>query len=900
MRDFAAFLALPATLLCFIASNGAAADALEWPYNLPPTVKYHPEHEPLVKRQLEAKEKLASQRPVGMRKMSEDEGEMFYMHYWDFGDKADEADSTGRGGATLSSNTSISLSAPLAPHFSGRRGYGLSGRSIFARQWGACPAGSASCTSIDRPNSCCQTGEICIIVSDTGNGDAGCCPQGETCGNTISSCDASAGQTQCSGAGSGGCCIAGYTCYDVGCVLANTQTVVTTLPVETVTTGQSSSQTFSTASGTSVGVAGVGSVYTTTIFQVSTATAPGSTGTVTSVTTVTLAPSSSPGTTVIAGQGPLTCSPGFQSCPASLGGGCCQSGYACGAVACGTATTSTTTEASALPPARPTSSADSTVVVAGGLTTAASSTSLINNDNCPTGFYVCSAYYIGGCCRVGRDCASTSCPASESTAVVSSGVTVVAPAGATQYSTTTVGGASSGASAAAGTQGNCANGFYLCGADQGGGCCASGYVCGTSICAATASGVAGQAKTTPSEGSILGLAWSLVVVGVASPRQPRSNSKHRSSTNLSNLRLAPLSARFADTAPKKTSAPRSPYEEAADFTFARHDASYIGGKSAPTTPGVLSRSGSRRHMAGGLSRRGSLYDDQGEEVAGGDEGLGVGGGMVKAKSEATLATRERLAGYGVPLRKRQSGQQRSRTNGTTTPGVRSRVQHNEDWLSRATTATNALLQESKGQTWIATRDSSASLHLASSEDDDADEGYEEMAASAIPQSRPRTAASTSVTPRPQTWGSRFGSRPASRRTSRRGSVSRTPGVPVAESSATYFDHPALNEVSSPTSSRSASPDVNEAELEALTQNQATGFGGLVDRVMGFSIFGTAESEESGADTELDRQRNRDQAVPRRRAQLPPPPARQNTAEGEQVGLWEDAAWLLSVAGRALT
>ncbi|KAK6438026.1 hypothetical protein LTR95_005775 [Oleoguttula sp. CCFEE 5521] len=90
MRDFAAWLALPATLLGFIAfPEAAAADALQWPYNLPPTVKYHPEHEPLVKRQLEAKEKLASQRPIGMRKMSEDEGEMFFLHYWDFGDIVD-------------------------------------------------------------------------------------------------------------------------------------------------------------------------------------------------------------------------------------------------------------------------------------------------------------------------------------------------------------------------------------------------------------------------------------------------------------------------------------------------------------------------------------------------------------------------------------------------------------------------------------------------------------------------------------------------------------------------------------------------------------------------------------------------------------------------------------------
>jgi hypothetical protein len=49
-----------------------------------------------------------------------------------------------------------------------------------------------------------------------------------------------------------------------------------------------------------------------------------------------------------------------------------------------------------------------------------------NIPGCPTGFYACSAVYHGGCCRTGRDCNPTSCPAIPSTTVVNSnGVTVV-------------------------------------------------------------------------------------------------------------------------------------------------------------------------------------------------------------------------------------------------------------------------------------------------------------------------------------------------------------------------------------------------------------------------------------------------------------------------------------------
>ncbi|MCJ1329889.1 hypothetical protein MMC10_006570 [Thelotrema lepadinum] len=95
---------------------------------------------------------------------------------------------------------------------------------------------------------------------------------------------------------------------------------------------------------------------------------------------------------------------------------------------------------------------------------------------CPTGFYQCSAYLAyGGCCQVGRDCASSSCPALGSTSLlVSDGVSVggVAP-------TATAGGG--------GGKGVCATGWSSCGASVGGGCCPSGWACGTASCSVTAS-----------------------------------------------------------------------------------------------------------------------------------------------------------------------------------------------------------------------------------------------------------------------------------------------------------------------------------------------------------------------------------------------------------------------------
>jgi hypothetical protein len=127
---------------------------------------------------------------------------------------------------------------------------------------------------------------------------------------------------------------------------------------------------------------------------------------------------------------------------------------------------------------------------------------------CPTGFYACSAYYLGGCCQTGRNCDTTSCPpASVSTTLVSgSTLTIVAPSG-------------SGITAPASVlTGSCAQGWATCSADLGGGCCPSGYQCGEVSCAAVATGGGGSSvgKMPPNAaGASLGVdLWTMTMAGL--------------------------------------------------------------------------------------------------------------------------------------------------------------------------------------------------------------------------------------------------------------------------------------------------------------------------------------------------------------------------------------------------
>lgn len=392
---------------------------------------------------------------------------------------------------------------------------------------------------------------------------------------------------------------------------------------------------------------------------------------------------------------------------------------------------------------------------------------------------------------------------------------------------------------------------------------------------------------------------------IANPQSSTPRSRKRSSTNLADLRLAPLSARFAEEVVEPAgprSAPRSPYEEAKELAYNRNHPSYLQGRSAPSTPGILSRSSSRRHLGGGLSRRGSLYDDGVESnyVSARESpevslyGRTNGSGMPKAKSEATLALKTRLTGHHPARHSAKGGvrspdlPRRSKTHGMNTPRSRSRL-NDESWLSHATSTAHTLLQESKGHTWR----SSSSLLETNISDEDEDEGYEELAALSTLQ-LPQTGPESPVSERAQhRWGSRFGSRNASRRTSRRGSMTnlRTP-LATADSAGGYFDALEPAEEASSADDDHEAPSADEAELALLAQGRGAGIGGFVDRIVNFSLFDVAESEESGVEASREGEA-RASAPP-----LPPPPA--PNEEGEKVGLWEDAAWLLSIAGRALT
>lgn len=195
-------------------------------------------------------------------------------------------------------------------------------------------------------------------------------------------------------------------------------------------------------------------------------------------------PSSTPPPETSTSAPPLTCSSGFQSCPASQGGGCCPSDASCDSVFCSPPT------ASAAPPVRPTSEPPAT--------TAPPDITDQSDDVCPTGFYMCSAYYRGGCCRVGRACDSTSCPdPATATIVNSNGITIAAPSGSL-----------SPVSRA------CASGWYSCAASQGGDCCPTGYNCGEVACTAKESGGGEIAKEAPSLGVGPAVSfWLLISVG---------------------------------------------------------------------------------------------------------------------------------------------------------------------------------------------------------------------------------------------------------------------------------------------------------------------------------------------------------------------------------------------------
>ncbi|ODH38193.1 hypothetical protein ACO22_02524 [Paracoccidioides brasiliensis] len=422
--------------------------------------------ERLVQRDVEIQKRLADQSPVGVRKMSDDEGEKFWLDYWYFGDdddgsipqqkqkfghvnKGKDSDNFGgsmdpdgltgvnekgaKGWEELWMNRSMPfLYAPLPLHAAevgngdgadqdeaGERDRSLRGwmardqGRMFRKRDFRCPADTEPCMSINRPNSCCGTGSKCILVQDR---DVGCCGRGDECSGHLIECPK--GFRECRDYPGGGCCIPGYSCVDQGCIYIST-TIITAIPP------------------------------------------------------------------------PLSPPP-----PSPL------SPYP-------------TTTNPIDPPYRRTSNPTTTITTIPSqlLTNATPETPIIAG--CPTGFYACSAVHHGGCCRIGLDCNPTSCPEiSSATIVDANGFTVVVPVDAT-YS-------SGGARAR-----RCAGGWTSCAASAGGGCCPDGFVCGHVSCTASGGdrGTAVVGKTAPENGvvrvigsgvsALIGIWFMVMIISVA-------------------------------------------------------------------------------------------------------------------------------------------------------------------------------------------------------------------------------------------------------------------------------------------------------------------------------------------------------------------------------------------------
>jgi hypothetical protein len=175
-----------------ISTNAAQQD----PYPAQLQVKRWPPDSPQRRRQLEAVEEhlRLGKSPVGVLKMSPDEGEKFYMYYWQFDGELEQSQLLDTGTslrardeeeeAILLANSSAAV--PFRPPFAlhteegidplsfedMRARKGLEGRNsaavlaMITKRGFQCPTGTTNCSGIEAPNSCCPTTEFCYAITE--------------------------------------------------------------------------------------------------------------------------------------------------------------------------------------------------------------------------------------------------------------------------------------------------------------------------------------------------------------------------------------------------------------------------------------------------------------------------------------------------------------------------------------------------------------------------------------------------------------------------------------------------------------------------------------------------------------------------------------------------------------
>ena len=427
---------------------------------------------------------------------------------------------------------------------------------------------------------------------------------------------------------------------------------------------------------------------------------------------------------------------------------------------------------------------------------------------------------------------------------------------------------------------------------------------------------------------------------MSTPRS-RSHSRRasrRSTTNLNHLTLAPLTTTqplvINDDAAADTSYPRT---------------SYIEDRSAPTTPSILSRSGSRKQLApksnpnlkslglGGygdskFSGPGFTAIDGGYAYAAEQLGLVTGSqqdrrtvGMTKAKSSIALSppATTPLAVGDSDERKRRHHQRRS--TGGSVRGVGAKG--NEDsWLQRVGTVIASETRDAKGQSWLVSRQSSTSLVDQHSSEEEVHPSTVSMSARGSRAQLDWETERGTQTPRFSRLTSRNTSRAASRRQSRQGSrvELRTPTglrTPIRGLTAGgYFGDVDMGEGTDEPDFVDPSEHLqvekqDEDEVARLTQERDSGLGSWVDKFIGFSLFNVEEDREESADEAVEGEsaeearRRRLAEMTRRKEEKEQLIAKQQASEGggpvqverpkDEQGGWQDAAWLLSVASKIL-
>ncbi|KAF1834990.1 hypothetical protein BDW02DRAFT_579170 [Decorospora gaudefroyi] len=422
---------------------------------------------------------------------------------------------------------------------------------------------------------------------------------------------------------------------------------------------------------------------------------------------------------------------------------------------------------------------------------------------------------------------------------------------------------------------------------------------------------------------------------------PRSRSRSRSRRsypNLHNLSIAPLSAKY----PLDASQPPTPDEQGTHTPRT----SYIAQKSAPTTPGVLSLSQSRSNSRQ-RAKKAYAYDSY--FISPNSETRDVGD-IPKAKSTSLLHPG---VSFADEVLEADSKKERHHTRKRTAPlPLRSPVikyhtkESNDEWLHRAGLAIAGEMRESKGQGWLVRRESSTSLVGQTDEYEQHPSHDDRHMALLSGEHVGDSEFPVFYSPRMSRAGSRItsrvGSRVPSARQSRRGSRVGSRAdlmTSLAPSGRQSLDISELEErfIEPDFIGADEESDGDEEEVARLARERGFGLGGWMDRLIGWTLFSVEEDEEGSDEDEVEDDTRlrldnitkeelklrREVEAKRRKlereaiiaasalrrqdgdATTTDSESRPSTADpqrpptNEEAGGWQDAAWLLSVASKAL-